>query len=200
MGSWGIGSFSSNLEKSIAFGIGSGLTLGWRWLVTLCGFGVGNGLVGFGVRGVCCCCVTRCLLLRSKPQLGQRPDDWSILMPHCGQLCWCLLVVSILDGCGTAACVMGFGLGALGIGVRGCVEPVDVIDCAAPLGFSAVQRKPHLGQSLDLLGSGLRQWGHNIVPQLWQSSWPGDICDWQTEQRVILGCTLLPFSDYFAAS
>jgi hypothetical protein len=36
-----------------------------------------------------------------------------------------------------------------------------------------------------------------MVPQFLQSDWPGGICEWQTEQRVILGCTLSPLSDYF---
>jgi hypothetical protein len=66
-------------------------------------------------------------------------------------------------------------------------------------GCSTTQRKPHLGQNLDLCGRSSRQCGHSVEPQFLQYDWPADICEWQTEHRPILGCILLAVSDYFGA-
>lgn len=196
------GFFDTALKKSIFAFSGSVLALGWRWPMTLCDFGAVDGLVGAGLSGFCCCCDARRLLPKRKPQLGQAPDALPTTMPHFGHLCWCFVAGPIWDDCGMAACISGRAPGpvAPGIEVRGCVEPIDVTGGTAPSGCSGIQRKPHLGHNLDLLGSWLRQLGQNILPQLLQSGWSGDILEWQKGQRVILGSTLLSFSDHCAAS
>jgi len=99
-----------------------------------------------------------------------------------------------------AACGVGCGGGVWALGAVVACGLADVVggtDWVAELCCSETQRKPHFGQYLDLLGRGSRQCGHSIAPQLLQNDWPGGICEWQTEQRVILGCTLSPLSDYF---
>jgi hypothetical protein len=73
-------------------------------------------------------------------------------------------------------------------------------DDVAALCCSTMQRKPHLGQNLDLCGRGSRQCGHSIAPQFLHNGCPGGICEWQTEHRLILGGTLLSISDYFVPS
>ncbi len=123
-----------------------------------------------------------------------------MLAPHFGQLCSCR-VVGTPGGCWCmAACGTGCGGGVWALGTAVACGLADVVggtDWVADLCCSEMQRKPHFGQYLDLWGRGSRQCGHSMVPQFLQNDWPGGICKWQTEQRVILGCTLSPFSDYF---
>jgi hypothetical protein len=79
----------------------------------------------------------------------------------------------------------------------GLADMDDGADFLTGLCSSAILRNPHLGQYLDLCGRSSRQCGHSVEPQFLQRDWPAGICEWQTEHRVILGCTLLPFSDFF---
>jgi hypothetical protein len=80
------------------------------------------------------------------------------------------------------------------------VGAVDGADLLIGFGCSTTQRKPHLGQNLDLCGRTSRQCGHSVEPQFLQYDWLADICEWQTEHRAILDCILLSVSDYFGAS
>jgi hypothetical protein len=78
-----------------------------------------------------------------------------------------------------AACGVGCGGRVLTLGAVVACGLADVVggDWVAELCCSTMQRKPHFGQNLDLLGRGSRQCGHSMVPQFLQSDWPGGICE-----------------------
>jgi hypothetical protein len=68
--------------------------------------------------------------------------------------------------CGTGC---GGGVWAAGMAAaRGCAD-VAGGDLVAELRCSVAQRKPHLGQYLDLLGRGSWQCGQSVAPQLLQN-------------------------------